>query len=376
MVIFMSEEFTVTPWEVKGFIDYDKLIKDFGTQPLTDEILERVRRLAGELHIHLRRRIFFSHRDFDWILDKYEAGEKFILYTGRGPSGHIHLGHLLPWFFTRWLQEKFNAKLIFQMTNDEKFLYRHDLSMDDALKFSYENSLDLIALGFEPERTVILIDTLASKTLYNIAIRIAKHVTTSTVKAIFGFEDSTNIGMMFFPAIQAAPCFIESVLQGRNIPCLIPAAIDQDPYWRMTRDVAPKVGFYKPAQVHCKFLPGLGVGGKMSSSMPETCIFTIDDPDEVYRKVMNAFTGGKPTREEQRRLGGNPEVCTVFHYEYYLFEDDDKRVKELELMCRSGQLLCGECKLELAAKIRLFLTEHQKRREDARNAIDKYLYID
>jgi tryptophanyl-tRNA synthetase len=372
----MSMEFIVTPWEVRGFVDYDKLVKEFGTQPLTNEILEKVRKLAGELHIHLRRRIFFSHRDFDWILNKYEAGEKFILYTGRGPSGHTHLGHLLPWFFTRWLQEKFNVKLIFQMTNDEKFLYRYDLSIEDALKFSYENSLDLIALGFEPERTVIFINTLASKTLYNIAIKVAKHVTTSTVKAIFGFEDSTNIGMIFFPAIQAAPCFVESVLQGRNIPCLIPAAIDQDPYWRMTRDVAPKIGFYKPAQVHCKFLPGLGVGGKMSSSMPETCIFTIDDPDEAYRKVMNAFTGGRPTREEQHKLGGNPDICTVFQYEYYLFENDDDRVKELELMCRNGQLLCGDCKMELASKVRLFLKEHQRRREAARNIVDRYLYVD
>lgn len=372
----MSEEFIVTPWEVRGFVDYDKLIKEFGTQPLTDEILERIHKVAGKLHVHLRRKIFFSHRDFDWVLDRYENGEKFVLYTGRGPSGHTHLGHLLPWFFTRWLQEKFNVKLLFQMTNDEKFLYKHDLSEEDTLRFSYENSLDLIALGFEPERTVIFIDTLASKTLYNIAIKVAKHVTTSTVKAIFGFEDSTNIGMVFFPAIQAAPCFVESVLQGKNIPCLIPAAIDQDPYWRMTRDVAPKIGFYKPAQVHCKFLPGLGVGGKMSSSMPETCIFTTDDPDEAYKKVMNAFTGGRPTREEQRKLGGNPEACTVFQYEYYLFEENDDKVKELELMCRNGQLLCGECKVRLAAKVKLFLQEHQRRREAARNIVDKYLYVD
>lgn len=372
----MSGEFTVTPWEVKGFVDYDKLIKEFGTQPLTDEILERIHKVAGELHVHLRRRIFFSHRDFDWVLDRYESGERFVLYTGRGPSGHTHLGHLLPWFFTRWLQEKLNVKLLFQMTNDEKFLYKHDLSEEDTLRFSYENSLDLIALGFEPERTVIFIDTLASKTLYNIAIKIAKHVTTSTVKAIFGFEDSTNIGMIFFPAIQAAPCFVESILQGKNIPCLIPAAIDQDPYWRMARDVAPKIGFYKPAQVHCKFLPGLGVGGKMSSSIPETCIFTTDDPDEAYKKVMNAFTGGRPTREEQRRLGGNPEACTVFQYEYYLFEESDDKVKEMELMCRNGQLLCGECKIRLATKVKLFLQEHQRRREAARNIVDRYLYVD
>jgi tryptophanyl-tRNA synthetase len=52
----------------------------------------------------------------EWLLDKYENGEKFSLYTGRGPYGGTHIGHLVPWMFTKWLQDKFDVELLFQMT--------------------------------------------------------------------------------------------------------------------------------------------------------------------------------------------------------------------------------------------------------------------
>ena len=54
-----GEEFRVTPWTVEGRVDYDKLIKMFGTEELNDELLGRLVRLAKEEHFMLARRIFF-----------------------------------------------------------------------------------------------------------------------------------------------------------------------------------------------------------------------------------------------------------------------------------------------------------------------------
>jgi len=367
-----EEKMVVTPWEVSGTIDYEKLIQQFGTQPLTDDLLKRIKKHTGELHLQLRRKLFFSHRDLDWILDMYDAGQKFVLYTGRGPSGPVHIGHLIPWIFTKHLQDAFDAKLYFQMTDDEKFLINPDFTLEKSLGFTYENTLDLIAVGLEPEKTRVISDVKHIRVLYDLAIKVAKHVTFSTVKAVFGFEDSSNIGIIFFPGIQAAPCFIESALTGKNVPCLIPAAIDQDPYWRVTRDIAPKLGYYKPAQIHCKFLPGLGKGGKMSASLPETCIFTIDPPEVAERKIWNAYTGGKPTEKEQRMHGGDPSICTIFQYFNYLFEESDEKLKELQSKCRSGDIICGDCKAILAERVKKFLAEHQRRREKARDIVDKF----
>jgi tryptophanyl-tRNA synthetase len=371
------EKMKVTPWEVSGHIDYDRLVKEFGTSHITKELLGKMERLAGESHFMLTRKIFFSHRDLDWVLDKYDRGEKFALYTGRGPSGDTHLGHLLPWVFTKWLQDRFDTELYFQVTNDEKFLVKDDLELSETTKMAQENILDVIALGFDPTKTHIFTDTEYSKTLYNMAIKIAKRTTFSTAKAVFGFDNSTNIGMNFWPAMQAAPCFIPSALKYRNVPILIPAAIDQDPYWRIARDVAPKLGYYKPAAIHNTFLPGLqGPDSKMSSSKPETTIFTTDSAETVKKKIQRAFSGGGATMKEHKEKGGNPDVDVPCQYLYAMFETDDDKIKEIFEGYRSGAISTGEVKEILTKKVVAFLEEHQKKREQAKKKLDKFILKD
>ena len=367
-----KNEMIVTPWEVKGKVDYERLIREFGTQPLTEELLRKLEKHTGELHFQIQRGLFFSHRDLDTVLDLYEKGTKFVLYTGRGPSGPVHIGHLVPWILTKHLQDKFDTRLYFQMTDDEKFLVDDENKLADMTRYGYENALDLIALGYKPESTFIIYDTKDIDLLYDIALEVAKRITYSTARATFGFQDSTNLGWVFWPAVQAAPCFIHKKLTGENVPALIPAAIDQDPFWRITRDLAQKLGYHKPAQIHCRFLPGLGQGGKMSASEPETSIFTIDPPDVVKRKIWNAFTGGKGTAAEQKKTGADPGVCTIYQYFTYLFEEDDKKLAERESRCKAGEILCGECKKDLVERINKFLAEHQKKREKAKDTLEKF----
>ncbi len=368
-----SEDFTVTPWSVEGDIDYDKLIQKFGTEKISDDLQTRVEKITGDIHPMLKLGYFFSHRDFDKILTEYEKGNRFYLYTGRGPSGSVHMGHLLPWMFTKYLQEKFDVNLIFQITDDEKFLYNDEKSFQDVSKYTTDNIYDIIAVGFDPKKTKILVDTKDIKRIYPIALEIAKRITFSTVKAVFGFQNSTNIGMIGFPPIQAAPCFLPSVMEGKPTPVLIPAAIDQDPYWRVTRDIAEKIGFPKPAQIHSKFLPGLGMQGKMSSSIPDTAIFTTDTEEAIDKKISNTFTGGQPTVDLQRKLGANFNICPVFWYLRYFF-DTEKESDERARKCRAGELLCGECKCNLKDATKPFIADFKKKREKAKDQVDKFLF--
>ena len=367
-----SDNFEVTPWKVEGAVDYDRLIKKFGTQEITDEILEKIQSFTGQLHPLLEHRFFFSHRDLDWILNKYEKDEKFYLYTGRGPSGMVHLGHLMPWFLTKHLQDKFDSNLLFQITDDEKFLFGNK-TMDEINKNVYENILDIIAIGFKKSRTKIIVNSRHIKHLYSNSLEIAKRITFSTAKSVFGFTNSTNVGMIGFPPLQAVPCFLPTIIEGKPTPVLIPAAIDQDPYWRLTRDIAEKIGFYKPAQIHSKFLPSLQTTGKMSSSNPETALFTTDEPKIIEEKVSNAFTGGQPTTALQKKLGGNPGICSVFSYLKFLF-DTSGESNQRELKCRSGNLLCGECKHDLSNHSTTFISMFQERRQKAKDLVPEYMY--
>src|SRR5207245_3062343 len=122
---------------------------------------------------------------------------KFALYTGRGPSSGIHIGHMLPWFLTKWIQEKFRAKLYFQITDDEKFLFKDFDDLHDAPTVGYENILDIIAMGFAKKMTRMCIDTEYIHHLYPIAVEVEHRITYPTPQAVFGYELANKIGALF-----------------------------------------------------------------------------------------------------------------------------------------------------------------------------------
>ena len=190
-------------------------------------------RLTGRKpHRFLRRNIFFSHRDLTQLLDMYEKGQKFYLYTGRGPSSEaLHLGHVIPFHFTKWLQDVFDCPLVIQLTDDEKFLFKPDLNLEDCHRLAYENAKDIIACGFDMKKTFIFSDLNYIGHMYPTILKIQKLVTYNQTRGIFGFNGTDNIGKSSFPATQACPAFSSAFsvpLCGQsNMPCLIPCAIDQ-----------------------------------------------------------------------------------------------------------------------------------------------------
>lgn len=366
----------VTPWEVSGRVDYNKLIEQFGCRPISHEILQRFENVTGETpHVFLRRGIFFSHRDLNDILDRYEAGQKFYLYTGRGPSStSMHLGHLVPFIFTAYLQKVFKCPTVIQLTDDEKFLFAKQPKGDGPpppleyfTELGRENARDIIAVGFELERTFLFTSTGYIGPLYPNVLRIQRMTTYNQAKAIFGFADSDNIGKHGFPAVQAAPALSTSfpvVLKGiPDMACLIPCAIDQDPYFRLTRDVAPRMGSPKPALIHSKFFPALqGDNTKMSSSIAESAIFLNDTAKKVKTKVNKyAFSGGRTTIEEHRRLGADVDIDIPYRYLSFFLEDD-VALKTIYEEYKSGRMLSGEIKKELIDVLQPIVKNHQEKR--------------
>jgi len=336
------------------------LIKEFGVSKIDEKLLSRIKKHTKEIHFMLSRGVFFANRDMNWLLDEYEKGNKFFLYTGRGPSGPIHLGHLGTWAFTKWLQDKFNVELWFQFTDDEKFWFNKK-PMEEIQKWTYENMLDVIALGFNPKNTHFLIDTKHAGLLYPEAIKVAKKINFSTIKAAFGFTDSNNIGSIFYTAMQTVPVFLPNILRKENRPCLIPLAIDQDVHFRISRDVVEKLGYHKPAILHSKFMPPLtGMEGKMSSSEDNLSILTTDSEKEIETKIRKyAFSGGRSTIEEHRKKGGNPDVDVSYQWLTY-FEDNDEKLKKIYDDYKSGSLLTSELKQILIDKLNAFLKFNEK----------------
>ena len=443
-----ADDMVVTAFEVAGSIDYNKLIEQFGSKELTPYLLRRLENVTvkqgtvDRLHRFLRREIFFSHRDIEKICELLEGwygvtpppidGDShdvettpakkpttpcpIYLYTGRGPSSAaMHLGHLVPFLFTAWLQKAFQCPLVIQMTDDEKFIfkgeytsensgdgtgangldpYRTGDNLDYFANLTTENAKDIIACDFIPEKTFLFSDLDYVGRMYPNIVRIWKAVTVNQVNGVFGFDSSANIGKTAFPAIQAAPSFGSSfpnVLGGSKggvdaanpatLACLIPCAIDQDPYFRLTRDIAHKLvpshhplqG--KPSLIHSKFFPPLqGAQGKMSSSDVNSAIFLTDSPEDIERKIkQHAFSGGQDTKKLQEELGANLEVDVSYQWLRFFLEDDDELARiGQEYGSGSGEhWSTGKVKAKLVAVLKDLVEEHQMRRNAVTDEVVK-----
>ena len=207
--------------------------------------------------------------------------------------------------------------------------------------------------------------------MYPLYLKSAKKITFSQSRNSFGFTNDSNIWMVASPAFQILPTFFEKTL------CIVPMGIDQDPYFRLQRDFAQKLGYQKSGNIHSKFLTALtGPEGKMSASEPDKAILLTDEASKVKKKINKyAFSGGRETLEEHRRLGGDTTVDVAYNWLYYLFEEDDNRIEEIKKQYESGEMLSGEIKKILIAKINSFLEVHRANKEKAikNKLLEKYM---
>ncbi|HEY9206493.1 MAG TPA: tryptophan--tRNA ligase [Candidatus Methanoperedens sp.] len=142
----------------------------------------------------------------------------------------------------------------------------------------------------------------------------------------------------------------------------------------IVREVELKYGgyaFMPPASTYHKFMTGLQ-GGKMSSSIPESYIALTDKPEEGAKKVMRAKTGGRVTLEEQSKLGGEPDKCSVYELLLFHLVEDDNDLMEVYKDCVGGTRVCGNCKKYTAELMREFLKEHQEKREMAEERLEEF----
>ncbi len=349
-------------------MDYERLVKEFGVSRITQDLRERLRRLAGGLHPFIARDFYYAHRDLDKVLDDVEAGRGFFLYTGIAPSrGPMHLGHIPSFMLTRWFQERFGVNAYIMIPDEEKFWAKKVDSLRAVEERVAEVERIIAALGFDPDRTFMFRDREYIYHLYDAAVVVARKINYSVARAVFGFTGETSIGLVFYPALQIVPTLFE-----RRRP-LIPCAIDQDPYWRIQRDIAESLGYYKTATILSKFVPPLLGMGKMSASDPRNAIYVTDDEETIRKKIMAALTGGAPTVAEQREKGGNPDVCVVYRW-HTLFQPDDSVVAGIYEDCRAGKLICGDCKRMLADLIVEFVNRLRERAEKADKLVEKMKY--
>lgn len=377
IILNTKDETLVTPFKVQGNIDYNYLVSKFGTKYISDETIALFNKTFKTDHHWMSRKLFFTHRDFDTFLNNYISGNKVFLYTGRGPSSNsMHLGHLLPFMFTSYLQKIFNnCPVIIQIADEEKAAFstakevsNKSVKYKDKFELIYkqglENAKEIIAVGnFNSKNTFIFSNRkyrLESNDFELQATYMKNLVSINDIKKIFGFNDLDTMSVYEWPFYQAAASFSDSYKNllydnsYKNIKynCLIPHAIDQDPYFRLTRDICAKLNQPKPSNIMCKFIPPLtSNSGKMSSSsfsnmsINMNCIFLNDSRSLIKKKIMNSYSGGggDGTLIEHAKFGGNPDKDIAYKY-LEIFETNDEKLKDIKNSFKSGKLSCSGIK--------------------------------
>jgi len=372
-----SEKSTVTPWEVKGNIDYDKLVKEFGVQPLDMSALPK----AFHDNVLFRRKIIFAHRGFNNILNAIEHKKPFVMMTGCMPTGKFHIGHMT---LARQMifYQHLGAKVYICVADIEAYNARGQ-SLEESRKIAIEEYiLNYIALGLKPENCEIYFqsdrsdDAKKANAFYRLQNLLARHATFNEFKAVYG---EITPGKMLSALLQASDMLHPQLKEFEGpLPVVVPVGIDQDPHIRLARDLISRINTYNNfnlkelCSTYHTFMPGLS-GGKMSSSDATSFIALTDTPEEMARKVKKyAFSGGRDTIDEHRRLGGNPDIDVSYQW-LRVFEEDDKMLQKIYDDYKSGTLLSGELKNLLIQKLDAFLKEHQKNREHARKILHKYV---
>lgn len=418
------------PWGSTLIEDYSKLFDEFGISPF-EPMLSKI----PNVHPYMKRGVIFGHRNYEIILDAMLNGKPFAVMSGFMPSGKVHLGGKMVLDEIIWHQkhgadafvaiadmEAYAVRGISWKDCKKIGINEYIISLialgfepDGHIYFQSKNSLirDLtFELGIDAnfsELSAIYGISQSTKISHTTSIlaqsadilypQLKKYGGPKPVIVPVGSDQDPHIrlvrdlsnrvrmfrveqreGYISIRSKKADPKALKKVAKkiGGKIKTYsehidIYDECDIKRIENIVREIEIDFGgygFFSPSSTYHRFMSGL-TGEKMSSSLPDSYIALTEDPKEAAKKVKRAKTGGRVTLEEQKKLGGEPEKCTVYELMLFHLASDDQ-MKEMYEECKGGSRSCGTCKNMASELMFNFLKEHQKERKHAEERLKEY----
>ncbi|PIP57483.1 tryptophan--tRNA ligase, partial [Candidatus Woesebacteria bacterium CG22_combo_CG10-13_8_21_14_all_39_10] len=288
------------------------------------------------------------------------------ILTGDRPTGRLHLGHYVGSLQNRVrLQDEYDQ---FVMLADVQALTDNFENPEEVRKSIKEVLLDYLAVGIDPKKTTILIQSLISEiaeltVFYLNLVTLERVLRNPTVKDEIkqkGFGQNIPAGFAMYPVSQAADITVFNA-------SLVPVGEDQLPMIEQTREIVRKFNslygqvFIEPEALlgGVKRLPGIDGNAKMGKSLGN-CIYLSDSKEEVERKVMSMYTD--PNRihsTDPGKIEGNP----VFVY-HDVFNPNKAEVEDLKKRYQEGKVGDIEVKEKLFVALNNFLTPIREKRSE------------
>ena len=281
------------------------------------------------------------------------------------PTGKLHLGHLVG-ALNNWaaLQEQYEC---FYFVADWHALTSDYADTSGIVASAYDNAVDWMAAGIDPERSTLFIQSLVPEhaelfLLLSMTVPIPWLERVPTYKEQMeqmSEKDLSTLGFLGYPLLQTADIIIYNA-------AYVPVGEDQVPHLELSREIVRRFhNFYgelfvepKPLLTTFPRLPGLD-NRKMSKSYANT-INLSDDAETVRKKVMQMYTDPKRVRADvPGTVDGNP----VFMY-HDAFNPDAAEVEDLKTRYRAGKVGDVEVKNKLAKALNAHLEPMRARRAD------------
>lgn len=289
-------------------------------------------------------------------------GKKRVL-TGDRPTGRLHLGHYAGTLENRLrFQDEYES--FFIIADLHTLTTQPNKSAIGAIRANvHEIVLDYLAVGIDPERSVIFLQSEVPETyvlnlIFEMLISVPRLERIPSLKEMARDArlETMPLGLLGYPVLQAADILLPRAH-------LVPVARDNAAHVEVAREIARRFNhlygevFPVPEAYLGEVLVGTDGQDKASKSL-DNVIYLSDDATTVTRKVHGMFTDPQRTRADiPGRVEGNP----VFVY-HDVFNPNTVEVDELKARYRKGQVGDVEVKDSLAEALNGFLDPIRARR--------------
>lgn len=252
--------------------------------------------------------------------------KKKIILTGDRPTGSLHIGHFCGALKNRVaLQDKYKTFIIIA---DIQGLTDNFNNPEKIRKNVYEVVMDNLAVGIDPKKSVIFIQSLIPEIaeltiLYSNLVTVARLQGNPTVKEEIQqkkelFKNSVTYGFLGYPISQAADI---TAFQAD----LVPVGEDQLPVIEQTREIVRKFNqtygetLKLPKAILSNFPRVLGLDGRKMGKSLNNAIFLKDSPEIIRENIKKALTdknGGRNLLNLLEQFSDDEKIIKEFNSEY------------------------------------------------------------
>jgi tryptophanyl-tRNA synthetase len=298
------------------------------------------------------------------------------ILSGMRPTGRLHLGNYVG-ALENWVRLQDDGWTNFHMVADWHMLTTGHEDTSRLQQHTWDMVLDWLGAGLDPAKSVIFVQS-AVKEHAELHLLLSMLVSKARLERIptlkeqirdLGMDEQTiSYGHLGYSVLQAADILLYRATH-------VPVGEDQVPHVELTRELARRFNFLyaagrapvltEPEAQLTSFARLRGLDGqRMSKSLGNT-ILLAEEPDEIEKKVMQAYTDPKklrkddPGRPEADEKDGHPG-CVVWEY-HRKFNPGE--AEAIAIRCRAGQLGCVADKKHLARVMSEALAPIRERRE-------------